>query len=326
MKKNRVYVTLAVAVLVVVLFAFLPLPVSRVVDTGLVALDPAHATPLTAPEESQLLEVKVREGDRVTSGRVLAEFRSLEFEKKLDELNARIAAAESRVKKLKAEASTADPASRDALNRQVSQAENELDGLKTERDQDARRAAVVNSLVSPRAGFAMGVPRTADVGKRYDGSDRTGRTVMTVGDPEKLIVKLPVSSPTYRLLQEDLPSGGELAVEVHVSGRHDRVYTGRIRRLPPVTVQEGQRNGGPQIPMQLTQRGGGPLAVTQGGTDGQEVTPVSPTYLVEVEILDPDASIRPGTLVSVKVFCQWRSGAWWVIRKLAEATDVGLYQ
>jgi putative peptide zinc metalloprotease protein len=326
MKKNRVYVTLAVAVLVVVLFAFLPLPVSRVVDTGLVALDPAHATPLTAPEESQLLEVKVREGDRVTSGRVLAEFRSLEFEKKLDELNARIAAAESRVKKLKAESSTADPASRDALNRQVSQAENELDGLKTERDQDARRAAVVNSLVSPRAGFAMGVPRTADVGKRYDGSDRTGRTVMTVGDPEKLIVKLPVSSPTYRLLQEDLPSGGELAVEVHVSGRHDRVYTGRIRRLPPVTVQEGQRNGGPQIPMQLTQRGGGPLAVTQGGTDGQEVTPVSPTYLVEVEILDPDASIRPGTLVSVKVFCQWRSGAWWVIRKLAEATDVGLYQ
>jgi putative peptide zinc metalloprotease protein len=326
MKKNRVYVTLAVAVLVVLLFAFLPLPVSRVVDTGLVALDPAHATPLTAPEESQLLEVKVREGDRVTSGRVLAEFRSLEFEKKLDELDARIAAAESRVKKLKAEASTADPASRDALTRQVSQAENELDGLKTERDQDARRAAVVNSLVSPRSGFAMGVPRTADVGKRYDGSDRTGRTVMTVGDPEKLIVKLPVSSPTYRLLQEDLPSGGELAVEVHVSGRHDRVYTGRIRRLPPVTVQEGQRNGGPQIPMQLTQRGGGPLAVTQGGADGQEVTPVSPTYLVEVEILDPDASIRPGTLVSVKVFCQWRSGAWWVIRKLAEATDVGLYQ
>jgi hypothetical protein len=45
-----------------------------------------------------------------------------------------------------------------------------------------------------------------------------------------------------------------------------------------------------------------------------------------VELLDPDASIRPGTLVQVKVFCKWRSGAWWVMRKLAEATDVGLYQ
>jgi putative peptide zinc metalloprotease protein len=326
MKKNRVYATLAAAAAVVLLFAFLPLPISRVIDTGLVTLDPAHATPLTAPDYTQLLRVEVREGEVVTKGRLLAEFRSLEYEQEMDKLTAEISAVEARVNRLTAEATAAGPNHRDNLTAQVGSAKLELDGKVRERDRLTRQAAVVTKLLSPRDGYAMGVPRATDVDKMFDPSDRGGKTVMTVGDPEKLIVKLPVSSLTFQLLQEDLPPNGELAAEVHVAGRHDRVYKGRVRRLPPVTVQEGQRNGGPQIPMQLTQRGGGPLAVTQSGENGQEVTPVAPTYLVEVEILDPDGSIRPGTLVSVKVFCQWRSGAWWVMRKLAEATDVGLYQ
>ncbi len=326
MKKNRVYITLAVAVLVVLLFVFLPLPVSRVVDAGLVALDPAHATPLTLPDRSQLLRVEVAEGETVNKGRLLAVIRSLEYETQMDELSADVAAYEARVRRLNAEASSAGPASRDTLKTQAEQAENKLNSLLRERTRLTEQNASVTRRESPRDGVAMGVPRSTDLGKLYDTSDRNGRILLSIADPEKLIVKLPVSSMTYRLLQEDMPSGGELAVEVHVAGRHDRVYTGRIRRLPPVTVQEGQRNGGPQIPIQLTQRGGGPLAVTQGGENGQEVTPVAPTYLVEVEILDPDASVRPGTLVQVKVFCQWRSGGWWVLRKLAEATDVGLYQ
>ena len=48
-------------------------------------------------------------------------------------------------------------------------------------------------------------------------------------------------------------------------------------------------------------------------------------YLVEVELEDPDATVRPGALVDVKIHCKWRSGAWWVKRKLSEALDIGLY-
>jgi putative peptide zinc metalloprotease protein len=127
-----------------------------------------------------------------------------------------------------------------------------------------------------------------------------------------------VSSLNYRLLQEDLPPGGEIAAAVYVAGRTDRVYQGRVRRLPQADSK--------QVPPQLTQRGGGPLAVKQSGEEGRETTPVAQVYLVEVEIVDPDASIRPGTLVQVKVYCRWRSAAWWVKRKLAEALDFGLYQ
>lgn len=326
MKKNRVYITLAVAATLVLLFLFLPLPISRIRDAGLVSLDPAHADVLRAPGDSVLVEVLVAEGDTVRQGDRLATFRSLAYEEEMDKLNAQIAAGRARVRSLKDQAVKSPTAGeRDAVQREADLADNQL------RSYQERRALLTRQnqdteLPATRNGYAMGVPRPSDKGKLYDASDRNGRAVLTIGDPEKLVVRLPVSSLDYRLLQEDLPPGGELAAQVHVPGRHDRVYTGKVRRLPPVTVQEGQRNGGPQIPVQLTQRGGGPLAVTQGGEDGQEMTPVAPTYLVEVEILDPDASIRPGTLVQVKVFCQWRSGAWWVIRKLAEATDVGLYQ
>ena len=48
-------------------------------------------------------------------------------------------------------------------------------------------------------------------------------------------------------------------------------------------------------------------------------------YLVEVELDDPDATVRPGALVDVKIHCQWRSGAWWLKRTLSEALDIGLY-
>ena len=325
MKKNRVYLTLGVVAAVVLAFVLLPLPVSRVVDTGLVALDPAHATPLAAPDHAQLLRVEVKEGARVSDGDLLAEFRSLEHEQEMDQLAAEYDAAKARVDRMRAEAAAANPAARDNLRIQAEQAQIDLDTLARRRERLVRNAPASTRLVAPRDGYALGVPRSTDVGRLYDPTAPGGKTVLTVGDPDKLVVKLPVSSLTYRLLQEDLPAGGELAAEVYASGRTDRVYRGRVRRLPAATVQEGQRNGGPQIPVQLTQRGGGPLAVTQSGEGGQEVTPVAPTYLVEVELLDPDASIPPGTLVQVKVYCQWRSAGWWVLRKLAEATDVGLY-
>jgi putative peptide zinc metalloprotease protein len=326
MKKNRVYITLGVLAAVVLGFVFLPLPISRVREAGLVALDPADATPVAATEVGVLTRVTVEEGQSVARGQPLAEFRSRKYEEEMDRLEAELASAVARASRLSAEASAASGLARTHLDAQASAAQIQVDDLTRKQERMREQNATSSHVVAPRDGFAMSVPRPTDLGKTYNPSDPAGRTVLTVGHPEKLVVKVPVSSLTYRLLQEDLPADGELAAEVYAAGRTDRAYKGRVRKLPPVTVQEGQRNGGPQIPVQLTQRGGGPLAVTQSGENGQEVTPVAPTYLVEVELLDPDASIRPGTLVQVKVFCKWRSGAWWVMRKLAEATDVGLYQ
>ena len=122
----------------------------------------------------------------------------------------------------------------------------------------------------------------------------------------------------HKLLAEDLPRGGELMASVYVNGRTDRIFIGRVRELPKSSAK--------QVPYSLTNRSGGPLAVQQSGESGQELSPIAQVYLVEIEVNDPDASIKPGALVNAKIHCEWRTAAWWLKRKVTEALDFGLYQ
>ena len=139
---------------------------------------------------------------------------------------------------------------------------------------------------------------------------------MTIADPTKVVVKIPISPANHRHLKEEMAGGNELDVTVYVTGRTDRDYHGKLRRLP----DSAERT----VPVALTHRAGGPLSVTQNPETG-EVVPVAQTYLVEVELTDPDPSVRPGALVTAKIHCRWRSCGWWVWRKVSEALDIGLY-
>ncbi len=319
MKKNRVYITLGVAAGLLLAFVFLPLPISRVREAGLTALDPAHATPLGPAEPAVLTRVAVVEGQDVRAGQLLAEFTSPRLAEELGRKQADYEAAVARRDNLRTQA--AEVGGRDTtgqLKQQAEEVETQVRGLEVELAALRQRMADARTLTTPVGGFAMGVPRSSDVGKLYDRNFQEARPVLTVGDPTKLVVRLPVTSLDYRLLQEDLPRGGELEAAVYVTGRTDQVFKARVRTLPAADTKS--------LPPQLTQRGGGPIAVQQSGEEGKDATPVGQVYLVEVELLDPDTSVRPGTRVQVKVYCKWRSGAWWVKRKLAEALDIGLYQ
>ena len=183
-------------------------------------------------------------------------------------------------------------------------------------DELTRRADDLYQVRAPRAGVVMGMPGGADVGKQYDRNFQDQKPVCTVGDPTRLIVKIPVSSNDYRLLKDDQTKEG-LVVSFYVIGRTDRVFKGRLLRLPDSDAK--------QVPYALTQRGGGPLAVKQAGDSGQETVPLAQTYLVEAELTDPDGTIRPGALVQAKIHCQWRTGSWWVARFISSALDIGLY-
>jgi putative peptide zinc metalloprotease protein len=141
--------------------------------------------------------------------------------------------------------------------------------------------------------------------------------VFVIGDPGKLLIRVPVSPQDYRLLKDDMPIKGELDVSVYVKGRSDRTFVGKVRRLP------GQNAA--TVPIQLTQRGGGPLAV-KPSENPNELIPLAQTYLVEVEITDPDAAVKPGQLGVVKIHTKWRSASWWVGRALANALDIGLFK
>ena len=98
--------------------------------------------------------------------------------------------------------------------------------------------------------------------------------------------------------------------------RRDTVLTGRISRLPDTDDKN--------VPVALTHRGGGSLATKPGG-DPNVNMPLVQTYLIPIEIDDPDETLAPGTLAMVKIHLEWRSAAWWAWRSIASALDVGLW-
>jgi putative peptide zinc metalloprotease protein len=321
MKSTRVYITTAIFLGLLAAFFLLPLPVSRIRETGLVTVMPDHQAPAVLAQPGRLESLAVSEGQVVREGQLLArfsspnlllelrdaEFQAREYAQVADDLDRRL-----RDPRNMPAASVNALRTEEAANREKSR-------MAAEKAQQLKKqAAALNELLAPRDGYVMSLPKSQEIGKLFDRSYTAAEPICIVGDPSQLIVKLPVSSNDYRLLKEDLASaGGGLDVHIYVAGRTDRLYHGRVTKLPESDAK--------QVPPALTQRGGGPVAVKQAGDGGQETQPVAQIYLVEIQLTDPDASVRPGALVSTKVLCQWRTGAWWVKRAIATALDVGLY-
>ena len=319
MKSKRYYTSLAILAGAIVAFVFLPLPVSRVRETGLIAVDPDHAKPIGLSDGATLTHVLVKEGEYVKKGAVLAKFESKELNTQLADVRARLAGEQKQEKFYREQATRHTGRNKDDLDKSVTSSSlRVIDSMRTETDL-LDRIARVSELKAPVDGHVMGVPRSGDIGRLYPPNYTDSPPLMTVADTSKLILKLPVTPMQYRLLKEDLyAKNGRLDVAVHVPGRTDRVYDGTLARLPDSDEKK--------VPPQLTQRGGGPLSVKPAGENGQESVPVAQIYLVQIPLTDVDTSARPGTLAQTKVYCQWRSGAWWCRWKLAEALDLGLYQ
>ncbi|MBA4189737.1 MAG: hypothetical protein C0467_17260 [Planctomycetaceae bacterium] len=321
MKAKRVYTTTAVFIGLLAAFFLLPLPVSRIRDTGLIVIDYSSIEAVALEEPARLVELApdIRPGVRVSKGQPLGIFRNDELDLEIDRMtkyrdgqrqtakqheaavaSARGDGAEAGVKRNMLDA-------QQARERAVT-AQNSLDRLTARWD-------AINKLKAPRDGVLVVAPAPEERGKLFDRGFSEAAPLFSVGDPSKLLLRVPVSPPDYRLLSDDLASG-ELDASIYVKGRTDREFKGKVCRVPPQNAAT--------VPIQLTQRGGGPLAVKPGG-DPNVLQPLAQVYLVDVEILDADAAVDPGQIAVVKIHTKWRSGAWWLGRTIANAFDLGLY-
>jgi putative peptide zinc metalloprotease protein len=324
MKAPRVYLTLAVAAGLVAAFFLVPLPVARVHQTGLVVIDPAHAEAVTLREPGRLaaLEPVARPGVVVRRGELLAEFRGealeVELAKAENERDAQRRSADELTRAFREHKGRVDDEVLLGLEQQAKEAEQKAATADAEVRRLSQRRRELAEVRSPRDGVVATAPKKDEVGRLFDRGYTQDQPVFVVGDPGRLLVRLPVDPQLFRVLKEDLPADGTgLAATVYVQGRSDREFAGRVVRLPAQNAAN--------VPVQLTQRGGGPLAV-KPSSDPNELAPLAQTYLVEVELLDPDAAVKPGQFAVVKVHTKWRSAAWWVGQTLANALDIGLYQ
>ncbi|QJW96467.1 site-2 protease family protein [Frigoriglobus tundricola] len=322
MKAARVYITLGVFGAVVLAFLLLPLPVSRVYETGLVAVDPDALEGVMLPEPARLerLEGAAGPGQKVQKGQLLAVFKSEALEVELGRARATKTEQWSVAAQLNSSATTArstgDSVAADRFLAEYKRARAKAETADEEVARLEKRQAKVREMRAPREGVLVTAPKRDEVGKLFDKGGTDTQPVFAVGDTGRMIVKVPVTPPNVRVLRDDFAERGELGASVYVKGRSDHVFSGKVRRLPEQNAAT--------VPLALTQRGGGSLAV-KPNDDPNVLVPLAQVYMVEVELTDPDAAVDPGQLAVVKIHAKWRSGAWWVARALANSMDLGLY-
>src|SRR5262249_4859961 len=159
MKPVRVTLSAAAVAAVLLAFFFLPLPVSRVRQTGLVELQPdaAEKVPVVLPGKPE--KVLVQEGQFVKKGAELGVFSRFALRKKEINLNAEILEQQGLLQKYQQELrQTSVKEDADQLRARIADAEIR------KRQKEAELAAVHEQqkllvLKAPRDGVVMGLPR-----------------------------------------------------------------------------------------------------------------------------------------------------------------------
>jgi len=323
MKRKRVMVTLAVVGSVVLAFFFLPLPVSRVREVGMVQISEGQREHVHPHENGILAEVYVHDGEIVTRGSDMARFENpqFEFERQQIERERDAAAQQSSALRRRLSEVSSDPAGRTKLEGDLREANNAVSKsvLMLKKQEELIERGKV--LKAPRGGVVMGVPKKEDMYKTWDRSE--GQPFCSIGDPTKLRLLVPIGAADYLEIRKNLdkaiaarPDDAFIEVSILPKNRSDHEFKGRITRLP----NTDEKN----IPIQLTSRGGGNIATKPGG-DPNVHQPLIQIYLVYVEIDEPDHTLVTGTLATAKIHLEWRSAAWWTWRSIASALDIGLW-
>ena len=323
MKRKRVAVSGVILAAILAAFFFFPLPVSRVREVGMVQVSEGYRESVHVAETGILTQVLVHDGQPVERGMDLARFINPQFEFERQQYEQQRDAAGKLVASIQARraAASGDPAALSKLEVQLGEAKKDFNHNQSQLRRVQDLIADTQVLKAPRAGMVMGAPKPDDLLRTWDKSE--GTPVCTIGDTTKLRYVIGVGAVDYREMKLNLerarienPDDPHLEASILPSRRSDHQFKGRITKLP----ETDEKN----IPLQLTHRGGGTIATKPGG-DPNVHQPIIQIYLVAVEVEDPDETLAPGTLASVKVHLKWRSAAWWAWRSVAGALDIGLW-
>jgi putative peptide zinc metalloprotease protein len=323
MKPARVIMSAAVVAVALLIVFFLPLPISRVRETGLVQVLPLYVAQVHVEVPGQLSKVCVTEGQSVKKGKILAEFVSLDLETRRKQAAGDLAVKEKSVEQFNRLINEEnDPREKVRLADQRGKAEAERKQAKSKVDQAEDEASRL-VLLAPRSGVVLGLPALEDIGKMWiwnrDAPDKGETTLFcTIADRSRLRVITPVAPEDLQLLREDLdqPSGKKaLPASVRFVGRGMKTWTGKVTSLPPSEARTIQ----PAMSSKL----GGPVAV-KPSEDPNHLVPQSQVFLVDVDIDEPDDAIALNTLAQVHIHCRYRSIAWWVWRTVTRTFDLRL--
>ncbi len=320
MKPMRVTISTIVVASVILAFFFLPLPVSRVRQVGLLQLQPEAVEKVPVVLPGQPIKIFVSEGQFVKKGAELAIFKSFVLTKKEVTLDATEQEQRELRERYGVEKSQAQ-AKEDSeeLQRRITDVGIQL--IKTQGElaslQQQKKLLV---LTAPRDGYVMGSPSAEDKFKPWEKADMD-KPFCHIGDTTKLRMLVPVSPDDYSLIRTDLArkkkNGQDLLVTVRIHGFGSQTWPGRVVHVPTLADKT--------VPLQLTTKGGGPLAM-KPGSDPNDPEVQGQVYLIGIDFeTKTERAVSPGTLGQAKIHCEYRSAAWWAWRTISGTFDLGLW-
>ena len=320
MKHARVVATASALAALVLAFFFLPLPVSRVRQTGLVQVQPdAIEVVPVAILPATPDNVLVVEGQYVKKGAELATFSSVPLTKQEIALKAQIDKEVELLSKYEPElAKTTVPEEAERLRGYIGDSRIKKGELEAKLGAVLKQKALL-TLRAPRDGYVMGLPSKDELYKPWEKGEGE-KPFCRIGDPSKLRILVPLAPDDYELVRTDLArmtkQGHKLEVTLRVHGFGSQLWRGHVGHLPKLADKT--------VPIQLTSKGGGPLAM-KPGSDPKNPEPQGQVYLVGIDLETPDRAIVPGSIGQVKIHCEYRSCAWWTWRTLSSTFDLGLW-
>ncbi len=324
MKRKRVTITCTILALLVGTFFFVPLPINRVLETGVVRVQDGYVLNITIPDVGGfLVEQYVQDGDMVNGGQDLAVFGNPQQSVKVAKLQNEVDFFKQQRAVLQAQMIKAppDPNVLDKYRGELSEVDGKLKAAEESLRGEKQALDELKVLRAPRAGMIMSAPKKEEMFKFWDKAESP--PFCRIGDPTRLRVVVPVTPTEYREIRESLdrqraenPKDAFLDASILLANRSDHIFRGKVTTLPETHESN--------LPVELTSRGGGPVAVRPSSNPNTN-EPVAQTYLIQVEILNPDRSIVPGSHAKVKIHLRWRTAAWWVGHKIASALDWALW-
>jgi putative peptide zinc metalloprotease protein len=293
-KRNRLYLSLAGVMILLLITLLVPLP-HRVICT--LEIQPRDAAPVYVTVPGQLETIQLKPGQRVEEGQLLAGLKNLEIDLALADLAGQAARYRRQLDNLAVQrhrdpqAGAQIPAIREALKTVEEQ-------LARKRD-DRRRL----ELTAPAAGTVFPPPlmpksqRPEEELPTWSGTplDREnqgcyleeGQLFCQVGDPTRMEAILVIDQADIEFIRQGQP------VEIRLEAFPQETFTYNLvdGRREKLTIQEVAKSDLKISPVQLSTKAGGELPTRTDAT-GQE-RPLSTSYQARVPLDDPHGQLLP---------------------------------
>ncbi len=203
MKTWRVAVSSAVVVLLLAFACFVPVPVSRIRGHAMIQPDPSATGKVYVRHEGILTEMRVRPGDTVRAGDILAVFTDRELDADLLKTRIERDVHAEHIKMLETrKTKLTDPSEIGKVTEQLATHETQrleaaakAESLKKVRDQDL-------VLRAPCSGIVGHAPSIDDISRLFPADPST--PFCTINEPGRVRVCVPVITPDFNRLKEDL--------------------------------------------------------------------------------------------------------------------------